>query len=54
MPPEHGADAGARPLQASVAIDDVTGIKEQTLAAAACWRSQPFWVTVALLADLRS
>lgn len=38
-----------RPMQSSVAIEEVTGLKERTLAQRIL-SSQPFWVTVALLA----
>src|SRR4028118_1941205 len=36
------------PLQTSVAIEDVTGLKERSLAQR-LFASQPFWVTVALI-----
>ncbi len=39
----------SRPMQTSVAIEEVTGLKERTLAQRIL-SSQPFWVTVALLA----
>ena len=41
-----------RPLQTSVEIEDVTGLKEQT-ALQRLLGSQPFWVTDGAAADLR-
>ncbi|MFO1068066.1 MAG: ABC transporter permease [Geminicoccaceae bacterium] len=41
--------SSSKPLQTSVAIEEVTGLKERTLAQRIIG-SQPFWVTVALVA----
>ena len=41
-----------RPLQTSVEIDDITGLKEQT-ALQRLLGSQPFWVLDGAAADLR-
>lgn len=41
--------SSTRPMQTSVAIEDITGLKERTLAQRVI-SSQPFWVTVALAA----
>ena len=45
----HAGMPTTRPASTSVAIEDVTGLKERSARCSGCSRSQPFWVTVALL-----